>query len=101
MNARIITSAVVALCLIFASCRSTRNAPTYPDGRTYPRDYPNPDGRYPDGRGYPTSRYPGGNLPPGHAKKVYGHKSAKVFAPGQQKKYGQQTKIKSKKRKRY
>lgn len=27
------------------------------------------------------------NLPPGQAKKVYGYKSAKVFAPGQQKKY--------------
>ncbi len=26
------------------------------------------------------------NLPPGHAKKVYGHQSAKAFAPGQQKK---------------
>ncbi len=27
-----------------------------------------------------------GKLPPGHAKKVYGTKSAKPFAPGQQKK---------------
>ena len=26
------------------------------------------------------------NLPPGQAKKLYGHKSAKAFAPGQQKK---------------
>lgn len=26
------------------------------------------------------------SLPPGHAKKVYGHQSAKAFAPGQQKK---------------
>ena len=27
-------------------------------------------------------------LPPGQAKKVYGHQSAKAFAPGQQKKHG-------------
>ena len=26
------------------------------------------------------------NLPPGQAKKIYGHQSAKAFAPGQQKK---------------
>lgn len=26
------------------------------------------------------------HLPPGHAKKVYGHRSARAFAPGQQKK---------------
>ncbi len=26
------------------------------------------------------------SLPPGQAKKVYGHRSAKAFAPGQQKK---------------
>lgn len=29
---------------------------------------------------------PSGKLPPGQAKKVYGTKSAKPFAPGQQKK---------------
>jgi hypothetical protein len=28
----------------------------------------------------------GKSLPPGQAKKVYGHQSAKAFAPGQQKK---------------
>ncbi len=35
-----------------------------------------------------THRYPKhrSSLPPGHAKKVYGHRSARVFAPGQQKK---------------
>lgn len=33
-----------------------------------------------------TSRYPHGHLPPGQAKKVYGGKSAKRYAPGQQKK---------------
>lgn len=26
-------------------------------------------------------------VPPGHAKKLYGYRSAKAFAPGQQKKY--------------
>ena len=26
------------------------------------------------------------HLPPGHAKKIYGHRSARAFAPGQQKK---------------
>ena len=48
-----------------------------------------PTSRYPDHRDYP-DRYPGDNrsTPPGHAKKVYGHKSAKVYAPGQRKKYG-------------
>ncbi|GEO04815.1 hypothetical protein AAE02nite_24790 [Adhaeribacter aerolatus] len=28
----------------------------------------------------------GKQLPPGQAKKIYGHQSAKAFAPGQQKK---------------
>ena len=44
------------------------------------------------------------NLPPGHMKKVYGTKSAKVFAPGQQKndryyydEHGKKRKIKHKK----
>ena len=30
----------------------------------------------------------GKHTPPGQAKKIYGHQSAKAFAPGQQKKYG-------------
>jgi hypothetical protein len=50
-----------------ASCARTN----YPERRPYPQD----DGVY-----YPNGR----NLPPGQAKKVYGHRSAKVFAPGQQ-----------------
>ena len=36
---------------------------------------------------YTSSRHPHGHLPPGKAKKVYGDKSAKRHAPGQQKKY--------------
>lgn len=92
--------------------KSERNSSTYkkvrhlPDGTTI---YPDgtvkrPDGtvKYPDGRvkkpngsvHYPDGkvRYPHDNsqaekwMPPGHAKKLYGEKSAKRFAPGQQKK---------------
>ncbi len=69
----------------------------YPDG-TVKR----PDGtvKFPDGRvkkangsvHYPDGRiiYPGDNrkgekwIPPGHAKKLYGEKSARSFAPGQE-----------------
>ena len=35
---------------------------------------------------YPPQRVYRTNLPPGRAKKIYGHQSAKAFAPGQQKK---------------
>lgn len=78
--------------------------PRYPDqSRRYPDQNPNPN----DSRTYPTD-YPKegqkdgvvtiiktGNsnnekLPPGQAKKKYGGKSAKVYAPGQQKKNGNQ-----------
>lgn len=51
-----------------ASCARTN----YPDRSPYPQD----DGVY-----YPNTR----NLPPGQAKKVYGHQSARVFAPGHRK----------------
>ncbi len=51
-----------------ASCARTN----YPDSRPYPQD----NGVY-----YPNNR----NMPPGQAKKVYGHQSARVFAPGHQK----------------
>lgn len=56
----------------------------YPDGRIRQADG---SIKYPDG----TIRYPGNSskkqqlLPPGQAKKIYGTKSAKPFAPGQQK----------------
>ncbi|MEJ7831246.1 MAG: T-complex 10 C-terminal domain-containing protein [Segetibacter sp.] len=70
----------------------------YPDGTVKRPDgtVKFPDGRvkksngsvhYPDGR----VRFPRDNrkaekwMPPGHAKKIYGEKSAKSFAPGQQK----------------
>jgi hypothetical protein len=42
--------------------------------------------------GYPAPGSSAGkSLPPGQAKKVYGHQSARAFAPGQQKKVSQGT----------
>lgn len=76
---------LLGVLFIMVGCRSSK-----PTGRTYPRG--NPTDPYPD---YPRRDYPvyrgsdpnPGNLPPGQAKKVYGGKSAKVYAPGQRKKY--------------
>jgi hypothetical protein len=60
---------------VFTSC-ARKN---YPDRSPYPREERRDEDVY----------YPGsGDMPPGQAKKVYGHKSAKVFAPGQRKKMG-------------
>lgn len=87
--------------------------PNTTNGNTYPTNYPDyesgryprastrlPDGSiiYPDGRiVYPdgTVRYPDGNvysrknnsrwIPPGQAKKMYGSKSARDYAPGHNK----------------
>jgi len=88
MTIRNILSVVVAVAAVItmASCGTSRN---YPDRRDYPTRYPYPDGRYPypDGRSYPTARYPN-RLPPGQAKKIYGYKSAEVFAPGHNKYHG-------------
>ena len=87
--------ALFALALVLVSCGSSRNTTTkrYP----YPgSSYPYPDGRYPQGYpypgNYPGERYPDygrypNQYPPGHAKKIYRNKSAKVYAPGQRKKY--------------
>ncbi|MBC7826254.1 MAG: hypothetical protein H7122_00805 [Chitinophagaceae bacterium] len=63
------TQAVILMLLIAfaASCGTSRSTTEHPRDR-----YPN-DRRYPDER----------STPPGHAKKTYGHRSAKVFAPGQ------------------
>lgn len=74
----------------------------YPDqsripGEPYPNPYPSGDSRssYPragqtDGvvRIIRTGNVNGKGLPPGQAKKQYGGKSARVYAPGQQKKNG-------------
>lgn len=73
------TQAVTLMLLIAfaASCGTSHPTSRYPDRRDYPD-------RYPDER--TTHR-----LPPGHAKKVYGDRSARVYAPGQRKKYGSRT----------
>jgi hypothetical protein len=103
---RILLAAFVTLVL--ASCNRTANPTSTPlpgdptdQGRRYPDQTPLPG----DARSYPQN-YPRegerdgvvtiirtGNsnyekLPPGQAKKKYGGKSAKVYAPGQQKKNG-------------
>lgn len=74
------TQAVILMLLIAfaASCGTSEPTSRYPERRDYPDRYPRDD----------RSAH---RLPPGHAKKVYGHKSAKVFAPGQRKKYGQRS----------
>lgn len=102
--------AVAVFAITLASCGSSTGV----YGSNYPNRYPNervyraPDGGvyrqgeiyrdrsgnvYQNGvlirRAEPTvivvdNRYPQ-NLPPGQAKKVYGYKSAKVFAPGHRK----------------
>jgi hypothetical protein len=71
MKTNVFTPAVVLLLvvLITASCRSSR---------------PSTGGGYPNGKSGQV--YKGGHLPPGQAKKLYGDKSAKKYAPGQRKK---------------
>jgi hypothetical protein len=78
---KILQTASLFSILIFAvSCRSSR--PVY-EGRYPPREYPS----YPPPP--PPVYYPNPQtLPPGQAKKVYGSRSARPYAPGQQKKYG-------------
>ncbi len=80
----------VLLALIgFAAigCASSRQ---YPDSRRYP----NPDSRrypYPDSRRYPgddrTVIIVPNRLPPGQAKKIYGERSARRYAPGHNRRY--------------
>jgi hypothetical protein len=78
---RILQAAVLLMILaLAASCRSSRDIPD----RQYPDSRRNPD--YPDYLVYRGSNPR--NLPPGQAKKVYGGRSAKPYAPGQRKKYG-------------
>lgn len=82
------TQAVILMLMIAfaASCGSSRSTPRYPGGREYPGErHPN-DRRYPDR--YPRDERKAHRLPPGHAKKIYGQKSARAHAPGQQKRYG-------------
>ena len=75
------TAGLFSILIIAVSCRSNR--PVYEE-RYPPREYPS----YPPPPPPPVY-YPGPqNLPPGQAKKVYGSKSARPYAPGQRKKYG-------------
>ena len=69
----------VLIFVIAVSCRSNRST----TGTQYPRSAPTQT---------PTKETPvyveSAKLPPGQAKKIYGSQSAKAYAPGQQKKYG-------------
>jgi hypothetical protein len=77
-----------AIIALAASCRTSRtDRPT----RDYPsttKRYPYPDqSPYPDDRRVIVTNDPNPqNLPPGQAKKIYGGKSARPYAPGQRKK---------------
>ncbi len=93
--------------MFFTACSKT-SYPTTPSPVPGDPRYPDQSRRYPDQNPYPNDSrtYPregerdgvvtiirtGNNnyekLPPGQAKKRYGGKSAKVYAPGQQKKNG-------------
>ncbi|MDX2046011.1 MAG: hypothetical protein SFU87_04450 [Chitinophagaceae bacterium] len=76
-------SVLLLFVLILTSCSRSN----YPERNPYPQRNPHPRGPVVivDGDGRVIT-HPG-HLPPGQAKKIYGHKSAKVFAPGQKKKY--------------
>lgn len=69
-----------SISLLLISCSSSRRLPPPP-----PPAYPDEVVIIIDGNQPPPET--GKRLPPGQAKKIYGHKSAKVFAPGQRKKY--------------
>lgn len=74
------TVGLFSVLIIVVSCRSSR--PVYE--RQYP-PYPPP----PPPPNYPVYHDPNPpGLPPGQAKKVYGSRSARPYAPGQRKKYG-------------
>ena len=77
MKTKIFTPAalLLSIVLIGTACRSSRNT-----GGTYP------GGGSTSGKSYPGDPNPT-NLPPGQAKKIYGDKSAKKYAPGQRKKH--------------
>jgi hypothetical protein len=64
------TVSFFSVLIIVVSCSTSRQYP-----RSYPPDYPVYHDSYPQ------------SLPPGQAKKVYGSRSARPYAPGQRKKY--------------
>lgn len=79
-------AASAALVLMACSQTSYPSSDPYPDNRNYPQDYPREGQR----DGIVTIIRTGNNpnyehLPPGQAKKRYGGRSARVYAPGHQK----------------
>ena len=73
------TVGLFSILIIAVSCRSSR--PVY-EGRYPPKEYPS----YPPPP--PPVYYPNPqSLPPGQAKKVYGGRSARPYAPGQRNRY--------------
>ena len=74
------TVGLFSILIIAISCRSSR--PVY-EGRYPPREYPSYPPPPPPPVYYPSPQ----KLPPGQAKKVYGGRSARPYAPGQRKKY--------------
>jgi hypothetical protein len=93
MKAKFFTStfALAGLILLLSACSSSKSST---------KKYPFPGSPIPQEKSpgqQPTDKNGGNensnaahptNLPPGQAKKIYGEKSAKVFAPGQRKKQG-------------
>ena len=74
---------LLAILALAVSCRTSRtDRPNRPDPTTT-RRYPYPEENR---RVVVTSDPNPGNLPPGQAKKIYGGKSARPYAPGQRKK---------------
>jgi uncharacterized lipoprotein len=82
MKRQIVQLLAMALLVIsVASCSSSRNTGRYTDSRSS-KSQRMPGILYPDARSSSNK-----GLPPGQAKKITGAKSAKAYAPGQQKKY--------------
>lgn len=82
---------LLLIMLIAASCSSSKSSTKkYPyPGSPYPQE--RTGGKAPNEKGPVEKNSTPANtagLPPGQAKKIYGEKSAKVFAPGQRKKQG-------------
>ena len=76
-----VTISLLLILIIAGSCRSSRSTTgkQYPRNPTYPTETPTRTA---------TVSVNGNKLPPGQAKKIYGGQSAKAYAPGQTKKYG-------------
>src|SRR3954462_13594697 len=93
MKAKLFTStfALAGLILVLSACSSSKSSTKkYPyPGSPIPQEK-NP-GQQPTDKNGGTENNNAAHrttLPPGQAKKIYGEKAAKVFAPGQRKKQG-------------